>query len=288
MADLVGDDVGLGEIAPRAELLLHHPEEVGVEIDLLVVRAVERPHRRLGAAAGRRGLAAEEHQLRLACTAGPTARRWPPDVLGVGQHHRDELPRWSSSIGSARQARWVATAPPPPPSSGVRSTPKNMPTSTTTISPMPPTPPGGRCRRPAARSSMLLLAPPPPLHAAILPPCRRRFTVTSRAGASGNGGTGGRSKAVGADTGRPEATRICGPGSAPGFHWGLAGTGSGHHRAAGHFGPSMSSGRTTRSKVSASTKPSAIGLLAQRRAVLVRGLGDLGGVVVADRRAPAP
>ena len=43
MADLVRDHVGLGEIARRAELAGQLVEEVGVEIDLAVVRTVERP-----------------------------------------------------------------------------------------------------------------------------------------------------------------------------------------------------------------------------------------------------
>jgi heterotetrameric sarcosine oxidase gamma subunit len=55
----------------------------------------------------------------------------------------------------------------------------------------------------------------------------------------------------------------------------------------GSTGPIMSSGRTTRSKVSPSTKPSLDRLLAQGGAVLVGGLGDGGGVVIADGRARA-
>ena len=47
MPDLVRDDVGLGEVARRAEALIELLEEREVEIDLAVGGAVERPHRRL-------------------------------------------------------------------------------------------------------------------------------------------------------------------------------------------------------------------------------------------------
>ena len=46
MADLMGDDIGLGEVAGRAEAVLQLLVEVEVDIDLLVVRAVERAHLR--------------------------------------------------------------------------------------------------------------------------------------------------------------------------------------------------------------------------------------------------
>ena len=65
VADLVGDDIGLGEIARRAELVLQLPEEVEVEIELLVVGAVERPDRRAGGAAGRADLVVEQDEGRL-------------------------------------------------------------------------------------------------------------------------------------------------------------------------------------------------------------------------------
>ena len=81
VADLVGDDVGVGEVALHAELLLHLLEERGVEIDLLVERAVERPHRGLGRAAAAAGAAGVEHHARSGGTgarsgsAGSPSRR---------------------------------------------------------------------------------------------------------------------------------------------------------------------------------------------------------------------
>ena len=62
MAHLVGDDIGIGEIAAATELALHVPEERRVEIDFSVVRAVERAHRRLRGSARRFRRAVEQHE----------------------------------------------------------------------------------------------------------------------------------------------------------------------------------------------------------------------------------
>src|SRR5262249_21460533 len=72
MADLVRDDVGLHELAGAAagiaamEARLDLAEERGIEIDLLVVRAIERTHGALGIAAGGRRRAAVEDESRRA------------------------------------------------------------------------------------------------------------------------------------------------------------------------------------------------------------------------------
>src|SRR3546814_14967962 len=50
---LVRDDIGLRGVAGGAESLGEFAKEGGVEIDALVGRAIERPHRRLGGAASR-------------------------------------------------------------------------------------------------------------------------------------------------------------------------------------------------------------------------------------------
>ena len=65
MADLMRDDISVGEIAAAAEAPFHVLEKSGIEIDLLVFRAIERPHRRLGAAAARGRAAAVENEFRL-------------------------------------------------------------------------------------------------------------------------------------------------------------------------------------------------------------------------------
>ena len=43
MADLVGNHVGLGEVASGLEALSHFLKEAHVQIDFLVGRAIERP-----------------------------------------------------------------------------------------------------------------------------------------------------------------------------------------------------------------------------------------------------
>src|SRR5436305_6112710 len=66
MADLVRNHVSLGELAglaanvARTEAALEIREEAGVEIDLLVARAVKGAHRGLGESAGR-ARSAREH-----------------------------------------------------------------------------------------------------------------------------------------------------------------------------------------------------------------------------------
>src|SRR4029077_9446511 len=68
MSDFMSNYVSLrkraGALAGRAgiESVAHLVEELGIEIDLLVVRAVERPHGRLRCAAGRARYAVEQHQ----------------------------------------------------------------------------------------------------------------------------------------------------------------------------------------------------------------------------------
>ena len=52
VADLVGDDIGLGKIAGRAELVAQIVVKGQVDINLVVARTVKRPHGRLRHAAG--------------------------------------------------------------------------------------------------------------------------------------------------------------------------------------------------------------------------------------------
>src|SRR5574343_1132685 len=69
VAQLVGDHVGLGEVARRAEAALEGFVEAQIDVHLLVGRAVERPHGRLARAAGRGRGAAKQHQPRLLVAA---------------------------------------------------------------------------------------------------------------------------------------------------------------------------------------------------------------------------
>src|SRR5688572_19899506 len=52
MRDLVGDDIGLSEIARGSKALLQVAEKPEVDVQLLVARTIERPHCRLSHAAG--------------------------------------------------------------------------------------------------------------------------------------------------------------------------------------------------------------------------------------------
>ena len=81
MADLVRDHIGLRELAglaaAAAEARLELAEERGVEIDLAVVRAIERPHRALRHAAGRARLAARTSRASARDRSGRPSRRYP-------------------------------------------------------------------------------------------------------------------------------------------------------------------------------------------------------------------
>ncbi len=94
VTDLVRDDVGLREVARRAEALMQHRVERQVDVGLLVARAIERPHLRASRTAGRRHLVAEQHQL--GALVGPTdplelGRERLLDVVEHPAHEVDEL-----------------------------------------------------------------------------------------------------------------------------------------------------------------------------------------------------
>jgi hypothetical protein len=91
VADLVRHDISLRKVARRVVALRQIVEKAHVQIQLLVGRAIERPHRRLGEAARRLHCPREQHQLRrLVALARPLEQR-TPHVLRVGQHHRHEF-----------------------------------------------------------------------------------------------------------------------------------------------------------------------------------------------------
>ena len=89
--DLVRDDIGLGEIARRPEPAAQVPEKAQVDVHLLVARAVEGPDRRLREAAGRLDRAGEQHELGKLVLLVAAAEDVAPSVLGIGEHHGDEL-----------------------------------------------------------------------------------------------------------------------------------------------------------------------------------------------------
>ena len=96
MAELVGDHIGLGELAglaagvAAAETPLEIAEERGVEIDPLVARAIERPHRGLGRSASRTRAALIQHEPRRLVAAVRFLKDFLPAILVGGEHFADE------------------------------------------------------------------------------------------------------------------------------------------------------------------------------------------------------
>ena len=85
VAHLMRDDVCIGEIAVRAELLLHRREEGKVDIEFLVGRAVEGAHGRLPLAAAGRSRARVEHEGRGLIGLSHLLEHLRPDILRRGE-----------------------------------------------------------------------------------------------------------------------------------------------------------------------------------------------------------
>src|SRR3546814_4280208 len=67
-------------------------KEVEIQVDLVVARAIERPHGRAGEAAGGLDAAGEEHQAGFLIGAAEAILEYPvPHRLGVGENHGDEV-----------------------------------------------------------------------------------------------------------------------------------------------------------------------------------------------------
>jgi hypothetical protein len=91
VADLVGDDVGEGEITWGVQLALHVLEEGKIEVNVLVPRTIKRAHGRAVVAAGRIDLTREQDQMRPSIILPHPLELGIPDVLGVGQNYGDEI-----------------------------------------------------------------------------------------------------------------------------------------------------------------------------------------------------
>jgi hypothetical protein len=88
VAEFVRDDIGLGEVrSGGAKLGLHVLPEAEVQIDGLVGRAVERPHRGLAIAAARAGALFVKHDRWFAIAA----QRLAPHIIDIGADDVDEL-----------------------------------------------------------------------------------------------------------------------------------------------------------------------------------------------------
>ena len=90
MADLMSDHIGPGELALGPELGLQLVPERQVEIDLLVLRAIERSHRRLAQAAARPGGLVVQHDRGRRGVVGDHGL---PHLVGGGPDHVDKLGR---------------------------------------------------------------------------------------------------------------------------------------------------------------------------------------------------
>ena len=83
----MGDDIGAGEVGARcAQLALHLLPEAQVQIDRLIVGAVEGAHGRLAHAAAGRGALFVDHDL----GRGIAAQLLRPDVVDIGADDIDE------------------------------------------------------------------------------------------------------------------------------------------------------------------------------------------------------
>jgi hypothetical protein len=111
VADLVGDDVGLGEVAAGAELAREDVVEGEVDVRALVARAVERAGGGLAEAAGGVGGAGEQDQLGAAVGLALDRRQALPGVLDVVEDEPDErgLVRRRGPVGRV----WPTACAPP-------------------------------------------------------------------------------------------------------------------------------------------------------------------------------
>jgi hypothetical protein len=158
MADLVGDDVGLRELARRAEPLLEDLVEAQVDVDLLVVGAIEGTHRRLALAARRRPAALEEDELGRLVGAARLAEDVGPDLLGAAQHLGDEFRPGVVRRRGRRGALLLHHLPPP-------SLPPIMPSSVSGLMPkiQPAITATAMLPMPMPRPPMPKPPPPPPM-----------------------------------------------------------------------------------------------------------------------------
>ena len=89
--DFVGEHVSERKVAASAELLLHVVVKAQVKVDLPVGRTIEGTHRRLAVAAGGRGAARVEHELRVRIPFARGAEDLGPDVLRRLERNAGEL-----------------------------------------------------------------------------------------------------------------------------------------------------------------------------------------------------
>ena len=137
VADLVRDDVRLGEVAGRTDLVAQVTVERQIDVDLAIAGTIEGADGRFGEAAGRLDRPAEQHEMRRLILPAHLAEELGPRVFGVGEDHRDEIPQRFVAGGrraAAGRSGRIASRPDPRPAA-----PRSGPHRTTA--------PGGRGQR---------------------------------------------------------------------------------------------------------------------------------------------
>ena len=91
MTHFMRDHIGLCKITRRTMSTLEITEKGKIDIDLLVRRAVKRPHGGTGHAAGGAYRAAKQHQVRLFIFIAGLAKNLAPGIFSVRQHHGNKF-----------------------------------------------------------------------------------------------------------------------------------------------------------------------------------------------------
>lgn len=91
VADLMGDNIGLGKVAWCLETIFQFVEKGKVDIDLLVTGTVEGASGRLGQAAGRFHRIAKEDQMRLLVGLSLLLEQGRPGCFGISENYGDKI-----------------------------------------------------------------------------------------------------------------------------------------------------------------------------------------------------
>ncbi len=91
MANLMGNDIGLGKIARRAKPRFHVLIKAQIDIDLLIERTIEGTHGSLRHAAGRLNIAREQNEFRLLVLPTHLSEDLVPDPFGRAEHPCHEV-----------------------------------------------------------------------------------------------------------------------------------------------------------------------------------------------------
>ncbi len=100
MAYLVGEDIGGGEVASGAELGRKLVEELEIEVNAVVERAVVGAHTGVGSATAGVGETCEQHQFGVLVLASRLGEDVGPESLVVVEDHRHEISPLRLGIGS--------------------------------------------------------------------------------------------------------------------------------------------------------------------------------------------